>query len=261
MQCPEEELDTVGKRKFGAGVQPVDSPGQEILGCDLNCRDDYEKYKFSINKCESHVKSDLDTILNVNTRDEKKLKFLIDTGAEISIIKGSSLNSGVNYQLRKSVEIKGICDVVLKTGGIVELKLLTDGHETANTFHVLGEPSALQYDILGRDFLEEKESVINYCSRQIIMNDEVIVNFEEKPCVGETEPCRLTLKAISEYIVNVPTNYKVLGVLDKTELSPGFFLAASLTRGKNGVCATSVVNTTELDQMVVLPQVDLENLS
>jgi hypothetical protein len=157
MQCPEEELDTVGKRKFGAGVQPVDSPGQEILGCDLNCRDDYEKYKFSINKCESHVKSDLDTILNVNTRDEKKLKFLIDTGAEISIIKGSSLNSGVNYQLRKSVEIKGICDVVLKTGGIVELKLLTESHETVHTFHVLGEISALQYDgILGRDFFGGK---------------------------------------------------------------------------------------------------------
>jgi methylaspartate ammonia-lyase len=51
---------------------------------------------------------------------------------------------------------------------------------------VLGEPSALQYDgILGRDFLEERESVINYCSRQIIMN-EVFIDFDVKPCVGKT---------------------------------------------------------------------------
>ena len=187
MPCPREKLDTIGKRRFGAGEHPVVSPDQEALGCELNCRDDYEIYKFSINQCKSHVQSDLDTIsLNVNTRDVKKLKFLITTGAEISIIKGSSLNPGVNYQLRKSIDIKGICNAVLKTEGIVELKLLTDMHETLHTFHVLGEPSALQYDgILGRDFLEERESVINYCSRQIIMN-EVFIDFDVKPCVGKT---------------------------------------------------------------------------
>ena len=73
MRCPEEALDTIGKRKYGAGEQPVVSSDKETLGCNLNFRDDYEKYKFSINQCESHVKSDLDTMsLNVNTRDVKK---------------------------------------------------------------------------------------------------------------------------------------------------------------------------------------------
>ena len=93
------------------------------------------------------------------------------------------------------------------------------------------------------------------------MNNEVFIDFDVKPCVGKTEPCRLTLKARSENIVNVPTNYKGLGLLDRTELSQGIFLAASLTRGENGVCTTSVVNTTEQDQTVVFPRVDLEILS
>ena len=49
---------------------------------------------------------------------------------------------------------------------------------TVHTFHVLGEPFKLHYGgILGKDFLEERESVINYCPRQIIMNDEIVVNF------------------------------------------------------------------------------------
>jgi len=123
-------------------VQSLDSPSQEILRCNLNCKDDYENYKFNINQCESHIKSYLHTIsLNVNTRYAKKLKFLIDTGAEISIIKGSSLNPGSNYQFRKSIDINGICNAVLKTEGIVELKLLTDKHETVHAFHVLGEPA------------------------------------------------------------------------------------------------------------------------
>ena len=138
---------------------------------------------------------------------------------------------------------------------------MTDKHKAVHAFHVLGEPSALQYDgILGRDFLEERERVINYCSRQIIMNDEVIVNFYVKPRVDKMEPCELTLKARSETIVNVPTNYKGLGLLDKTQLSPGIFLPASLTKGEKGVCPTSVVNTTEQDQTVVPPRVYLEGL-
>ena len=135
-------------------MQPIEYPDQEAIGCKLISRDDYKIYKFSINQCESQVKHNLDTIhLNVNTRDVKKLKFFIDTGAEISIIKGSSLNPGVNYHLHKGVDIKGICNVVLKTESIIDLKLLTDTHETVHTFYLLGEPSALQYDgILGKDF-------------------------------------------------------------------------------------------------------------
>ena len=68
------------------------------------------------------------------------------------------------------------------------------------------------------------------------MNDEIIVNFDVKPCVNKTEPCRLTLRARTKNIVNVPTNYKGLGLPDKNEILPGVYLASALTRGENGVC-------------------------
>ena len=72
----------------GIDEQPDDSSDQETLGCDLNCRDNHGKYKFIMNYCENHRKSDLDTIsLKLDSRDSKEVKFLIDTGAEISIIK------------------------------------------------------------------------------------------------------------------------------------------------------------------------------
>jgi hypothetical protein len=70
------------------------------------------------------VKSDLDTIsLNIDSRDTRKLKFLIDTGAEISIIRSSSLTPGVSYQLHKGVDITGISNTVMRTEGTVDLKL------------------------------------------------------------------------------------------------------------------------------------------
>ena len=34
------------------------------------------------------------------------------------------------------------------------------------------------------------------------------MNFDVKPCVNNKEPCGLTLRARTKYIVKVPTNYK-----------------------------------------------------
>jgi hypothetical protein len=94
----------------------------------------------------------------------------------------------------------------------------------------LREDSELPYDaILGRDFSETKESVINYCSRQIIMNDEVVITFEPKPTANKTEPCMLALSARTEMILRVPTFSEGTGLLPKSELLPGVYLASSLT--------------------------------
>ena len=49
-------------------------------------------------------------------------------------------------------------------------------------------------------------------------------------------------------------------MLPKNELLPGVYLASSLTRAINGVCVTSIINTTETDQTVELPRVVLEGL-
>ena len=112
---------------------------------------------------------------------------------------------------------KGISNTIMKTEGTTDLKLFTDTHGTTHTFHVLGENSELLYGaILGKDFFEMKENVINYCSHQIIMNDEVVVNFDPKPSANKTEPCRLTLKARRENIVEVLTSSKGLCLLRKS---------------------------------------------
>ena len=50
-------------------------------------------------------------------------------------------------------------------------------------------------------------------------------------------------------------------MLPKNELLPGVYIAASLTRALNGVCITSIINTTETDQTVLLPWVQLEELT
>ena len=89
------------------------------------------------------------------------------------------------------------------------------------------------------------------------MNDEIVVNFDPKPCFNKTETCRLTLRARTENIVNAPTNYKGLGLLTTNEILSGAYLASALTRAENVVCVNSTINPTERYQTVELPCVDL----
>jgi hypothetical protein len=95
---------------------------------------------------------------------------------------------------------------------------------------------------------------MNYCSRQIVMNNEVAASLDPKLGTIKKEPCRLTLKARSEHI-NIPTHSEGLGILSRDEISPGVYLTSSLTRAVNRVCATSIVNTNETDLTIELPRV------
>jgi len=72
MRCPEKELDTCEKRRSGSDEQLVGSPDNKVVGCNLTCMGEYESPSFSVNQCESHVKSDLDTIsLSIDSRDAR----------------------------------------------------------------------------------------------------------------------------------------------------------------------------------------------
>ena len=81
---------------------------------------------------------------------KEKLKFLIGTGAEISIVKGASLKPGFDYEPTKGINMRGISNTLLRTEATVTLKLLTPTHETIHTFHVMGDSFDCQYGrILG----------------------------------------------------------------------------------------------------------------
>ena len=93
------------------------------------------------------------------------------------------------------------------------------------------------------------------------MNNKAVINFDKKPCINNTTPCKLTLPTRSECIVYVPTPSEGIGLLDRAELLPGVFLAASLTRGECGVCRTSIANMNEPRRTVTLLPVNSDILN
>jgi hypothetical protein len=120
------------------------------------------------------------------------LKFLIDTGADISIVKSASLKPVFNYEPTKGINMKGISNALLRTEGTAALKLLTPTHETTHTFHIMRNSFECNYDgILGQDFWKDKRAFINYCDRKIIMG-EVMMNFDDETNRAVRETYKLT---------------------------------------------------------------------
>jgi hypothetical protein len=141
------------------------------------------------------------------------LKFLIDTGVDISVVKDSCLKPGYRFKPDKTAEIKGISNGVVRTSGTVSLRLFSEYHESVHYFHVIGDKFQLQFDgVLGRDFWERAKAVITYCIREIRMED-VVVRFDPKDNSAKKEISSLTLKARSENIVKLPTTCKGIGLL------------------------------------------------
>jgi hypothetical protein len=69
-------------------------------------------------ECENHIRSNLDTIpLRVDLGKENKLTFLLDTGADLSVIERSSLQRGIKYSLKGRINIKGISNKIMKQKG------------------------------------------------------------------------------------------------------------------------------------------------
>jgi hypothetical protein len=178
--------------------------------------------QFAINECERHCKSRLDTVtVNVDMGTTEKLRFLIDTGAEISIVKGTSLKLGLNYEPAKGINVKGISDALLYTEGTTLLNLFTLTHKTTHVYYIMGDNFDCQYDgILGQDFWKNKRVTVDYCNREISM-DEVVLNFDDEPN-GTTDMNHvLTLKSRAESIVRLATNTRGIGIVPRRELAPG----------------------------------------
>lgn len=187
------------------------------------------------------------------------MKFLIDTGAEICLIKGSSLKPGVDIVPSEGINVKGISNTILKTKGTVKLKLSIGPHETRHTFHVMEGNLQWQYDgILGRDFWEDKRANISYCDRRVTMGN-VVIDFDPKTNGTDTSR-KIKLRARCENIVRLPTLSKGQGLISKMELAPGIYLAESLSTEIDGTCISSTINTLEQDVTIDAPVVELQEI-
>jgi hypothetical protein len=178
----------------GTEEQPFWDPATVMLGCTMTAG------------------SPLNTLtIETDVGVTGNMRFFIDTGAELCLCKYSSIKEGISYGTRKTLNVKGISDSIIKTLGELNIGLCTKGHKMEHPFQIVGDGLDIPYDcILGKDFFERKGAKIDYNHRQVIMG-KVRVKFDADVEVDkEVKTVYVTVKPRSGTIVRLPTDSREL---------------------------------------------------
>lgn len=109
---------------------------------------------------------------------DKPLRFLVDTGAEISLIKLQSLKQGIRIFAKKAIELVGISSSSnnVQTLGTCNAELIINDRKVYHPFQVInGNDVNLSQDaILGMDFLKKWDMKIIFSNSNT--NEQLLVH-------------------------------------------------------------------------------------
>ena len=226
---------------------------------------------FHLVGCISTEKCDYVTLeLDVSKGD--KLFFLVDSGADISPIRGKRLLETTEFEPRDRVRAKSIDGSGFETHGSIATRIKVDGLEIPYSFQLVDKQVDLKGDgILGRDFLKVMQAHICYRERLLSFQYEgntVCRKLEPPPgCEGDAphdrSANRLTIPARTEMIVRLPVKvgtHVTEDLVGKLELLTGVYLADSLVKVNSDHVITSVLNTREQEIEIPTPEVQLTQL-
>jgi hypothetical protein len=101
--------------------------------------------------------------LQVDKGEKEKLKFIVDTGAQLSLCKFASIKVGSVYDPKRVTRVRGISSCIERTLGEIEMSLSTGNYETTHISHVVCDGIRLPCDgILSQDFFTSKKAKIEF---------------------------------------------------------------------------------------------------
>ena len=104
---------------------------------------------------------------------EDELLFLIDTGADISLLKGNKLIGTTEYDPEKKVKVKCVDKSPTENHGVLEARIEFSNNSIVHDFQLVNKQVDIQCDgILGRDFLQRERAKYCYESRTVTLTGE-----------------------------------------------------------------------------------------
>jgi hypothetical protein len=192
-----------------------------------------------------------------------KLRFLVDTGADISLIKSTKLKGEAEFDPDSRVRVRGVDGSVVQTYGVIEAEVQEGEFRVRFPFHLVNKQVDLVYDgILGKDFLQSTHANICYKKKRVTF--EVDGHRVAKEMFSVTDksvkehPKSVRLPRRSEVIVKLPVEKGkdgVEGLIDKVEIKEGIYVASSLIKIEGNMAITSILNTRDEEVVMEIPQV------
>ena len=197
-----------------------------------------------------------------------KLYFLVDGGADISLVKSKKLLGTVECEPKDRVRVKSIGGSTFEIHGVIETRIKIDELEIPYRFQLVSKQVDLKGDgILGRDFLKAMQARICYKEGSLTFRHEgITVHKRLGPLPGaegktlqDRRLDKLVLPARTETTVLLPVSIRE-GLVERSEIIKGVHLAESLVKVRNGHIITSILNTREQEVEIPSPEVHLTEL-
>lgn len=218
--------------------------------------------------------------------NKKKLTLLLDTGAEICMVKKGSLKLEAEVWKNK-IKVRGLGGE-LETLAEIKARIKIGNKIIEHTFHIVDDDFPIPFDgILGVDFLEKFEGKIDYAKRNLeILGENFQIGLgpkkgklenimengteEDGELVQENKPTmkkekmkynnRKFLKARSLNWVEVKVKTNEEGIIDKITLQEGVHVSSCYVRPVDNKCMINIVNANEEDIEIELPTIEIEEL-
>ena len=204
--------------------------------------------------------------LRTDASNGRELLLLVDTGADVSLLKPNNLDKSKKFDPDGKIKVKGVDGSIIETYGTVKTVVHVDSLEIPFLFQLVSKQVDIPCDgILGRDFLENTGAQICYASGTLTFgtgSGKVSKTLLPMGAGSQTQGVRrLALPSRTELMVRLPVNggtHFREGVTEKLEIQEGIYLAGAVTKVYKGYAITSIVNTTNNEVEVDEPVLELE---
>lgn len=201
----------------------------------------------------NHVTFELPNNINLN--------LLVDSGASLCVLKYEWLSHYpelLNELKYDSITIQGVSGK-LNSEGYILLNLMNKSFTFPFKFYVFKGMSCSSNGILGNNFLEKYNAILNYQqnSLQLFMKDKVVCLPIQNcnHCYTQQIPARC------ECIKFIPTNLSGDCVTLAKEIQEGVFIAGLISKCENGRIPVRVLNTTDEDVTIDFSRLDIFDLN
>ena len=193
------------------------------------------------------AESPIVTLKSENFKREQ-ISFVVDTGAEVNLIKRKSVDSNTPVNEKLKITLYGIGPGPVKTMGMIRAKIEKETVE----FHVVPNNFAIDQDgLLGMTFLKDQDAVIDI-KRGSITSKLGTIPFRR---------CKtFVIAARSRQVISVPIENAdtETGYLPLVTTGIGVFLGENIVRQVDGYAKVYCLNTTTRNVELTIPPLEIE---
>lgn len=186
-------------------------------------------------------------LLNIDILQNANAYFLIDTGADISVIKKQFINPNVDCYPSKKCSVKGIGNETFETLALCPAKISIDNFILHHSFHIVDDSIPLHYEgILGFDFLNTYDCLIdlkNHCLNLNINNSHITIKLSNPIPENQDYLIPARVEKICSIVLNVDNDGDYF--CPSQEITSGVYTANTILTVKNKSSHISIINSNE----------------